>query len=288
MPELPEVEVTAQQLRTRIAGATLVAVRFSGKRLRHAFPRQALDGLCGQVVLGIGRRAKYLLLEFEAGWIAVHLGMSGTLQACHPDTPARPHDHVRIRCRLSDASMHDVVFHDPRRFGSFQWIRRSDVTAATSLGDWLGDSARGIEPFDPAFNGDWLYRQSRGKTTPIKQWLMSGQTVVGVGNIYACEALFAAGIHPGRAARAISKVRYGRLAVAIQQILTDAIAAGGSTISDFLGADGKAGRYGQSHRVYGRENDVCPRCEATGRTNATIHRMAQQQRSTFYCRVCQR
>ena len=287
MPELPEVEVTAQHLGAVVQGATLLSAHFSGKRLRHPFPRQALAGLAGQTLRRVGRRAKYLLLEFDPGCVAVHLGMSGVMQCCDPQTPPQLHDHVRLLFRLPSGRRQDVVFHDPRRFGSFQWIDRAGLSQADDIGQHLGESARGMEPFDPAFDGDFLYRQSRGKTTPIKHWLMSGQTVVGVGNIYACEALFESGIHPSRAAGSISKVRYQTLAIAIRRILAAAIASGGSTISDFLGADGQAGRYGQSHQVYDHEGDPCPRCSQIGKAHVRIRRMVQQQRSTFYCYVCQ-
>lgn len=288
MPELPEVEVTAQHLGAAIQGATVVSFHFSGKRLRHPFPRQAMAALVGQKLRRVGRRAKYLLLEFDPGWVAVHLGMSGVMQCCEPTAPSRLHDHVRLAFRLPNGKRIDVVFHDPRRFGSFQWVERADFGDAQDLGEQLGESARGIEPFDPAFNGDFLYQQSRGKTTSIKHWLMAGQTVVGVGNIYACEALFESGIHPARAAGKISRPRYQALATAIQRILAAAIASGGSTISDFLGPDGQAGRYGQAHQVYDHEGMPCPRCAPKGNLQAKIHRMVQQQRSTFYCRVCQR
>lgn len=288
MPELPEVEVTVRQLRRTVEGATLLAAQFSGKRLRHPFPKKAVDHLSGQVLRHLGRRAKYLLLEFDAGWLAVHLGMSGVLQTCDPATAPRLHDHVRLHFRLASGDAQDVVFHDPRRFGSFQWFDRRMVQGQDDLGALLGDSARGCEPFDPSFDGMFLYRHSRGRSTPIKQWIMAGQTVVGVGNIYACEALFVSGIHPARAAGAISLSRYQSLAVAIQTILANAIAAGGSSISDFVGPDGQAGRYGPAHQVYDHEGEPCPRCRASGRPDATIRRMIQQQRSTFYCRVCQR
>lgn len=288
MPELPEVEVTAQHLAAAVQGARLVSAHFSGKRLRHPFPRQAMASLTGQRLRQVGRRAKYLLLEFDPGWVAVHLGMSGVMQCCDPATAARLHDHVRLSFRSDSGDAIDVVFHDPRRFGSFQWIGRADLGNDQDLGELLGESARGLEPFDSAFDGDFLYQQSRGKTTPIKHWLMAGQTVVGVGNIYACEALFESGIHPGRAAGSIAKPRYQSLAAAIRRILAAAIASGGSTISDFLGPDGQAGRYGQSHRVYDHEGAPCPRCASMGNPRAKIRRMVQQQRSTFYCCVCQR
>lgn len=288
MPELPEVEVTARHLGAALRGATLRSSQFSGKRLRHPFPRQAMASLVGQRLNQVSRRAKYLLLAFDNGWLAVHLGMSGVMQCCDPATPPRLHDHVRLSFRLDSGNMMDVVFHDPRRFGSFQWIDYAELGDTRDLGELLGESARGIEPFDPAFDGDFLYQQSRGKTTPIKHWLMSGQTVVGVGNIYACEALFESGIHPARAADSIARPRYQSLATAIRRILAAAIASGGSTISDFLGPDGQAGRYGGSHQVYDHEGAPCPRCISLGNSKAKIRRMIQQQRSTFYCCVCQR
>jgi len=284
MPELPEVEVTAAALRPALVGRRLAAWTFSGKRLRHPFPRQALRGLVGQPVISVGRRAKYVLLEFPSGWLAIHLGMSGSLHCQTGPIRRTLHDHVCLSFEGSGPSI-TAVFHDPRRFGSWQWLARSKL-GEQDIGEHLGASARGREPLDAQCTGAYLHACSRGRKTPIKHWLMAGDVVVGVGNIYACEALFAAGIHPKRKVGSIPLATFDALIHHVQRILSDAIAQGGSTISDFVAPDGQAGRYGQAHRVYGQEGVLCPRCgEASG---LRIRRMVQQQRSTFYCHGCQR
>jgi formamidopyrimidine-DNA glycosylase len=282
MPELPEVEVVVQSLRGQLAGARLTAARFSGKRLRHAFPQQAIDRLIGEPLQNVTRRAKFVILEFPSGWLAIHLGMSGAAQVCDRNVPSEMHDHVRLGFLLPNQQVCDLVYNDPRRFGSFQWFEKSQVSDVQALGALLGESAKGIEPFDPCFDGRLLFSQSRGSRAAVKPWLMQGSTVVGVGNIYACEALFASGIHPARAAGAISSARYERLATVTRDILRSAIEAGGSTIRDFVSADGAPGRYGQAHQVYGREGRPCSKCARP------IRRIVQQQRSTFYCYGCQR
>ena len=280
MPDLPEVEVTARALASRLEGACLDGWSFSGRALRHAFPADALAGLQGLPLRRIGRRAKYVLMTFDTGCLAIHLGMSGAMRCEEePPGPGLLHDHVRMSFRDACGRGLVAIFHDPRRFGSFQWLKRD---GAADIGLLLGESASGMEPLDPGFDGSFLHRASRGVRTSIKPWLMSGRLVVGVGNIYACEALFAAGIHPRRPARAVSRQRYERLALAIRRVLEDAIAAGGSSISDFIGPDGIPGRYGQSHRVYGREAAPCMVC------GTPIRRILQQQRSSFYCHACQR
>lgn len=282
MPELPEVEVTARALRQAISGCVFQGFRHSGKRLRHAFPRAALSRLIGMPVLSISRRAKYVLLEFEPGWVAVHLGMSGSIeQATVANQALGLHDHVLLEFGSSAGTSRALIFNDPRRFGSWQWLDRSQ-TQTSELGALLGDASSGIEPFDPRFNGQWMAESARGRRTGIKQWLMSGSTVVGVGNIYACEALFKSGIHPLRKASAISRMRYDRLAQAVKQILQAAIDSGGSTIQNFVGLHGEAGRYGQMHCVYGREGEPCLRC------SRPIRRLVIGQRSTFFCYGCQR
>ena len=284
MPELPEVEVTAQALRPALVGGQVMAWTCSGKRLRHPLPRRALADLVGQPLVAVGRRAKYVLLEFPKGWLAVHLGMSGSLQCVPCAQPPQMHDHLRMTFRCGDQVL-DMVFHDPRRFGSIQWVGRSTLGSG-DIASALGTSARGIEPLDSKFTGAYLFERSRQRQTSVKSWLMSGETVVGVGNIYACEALFAAQVHPKKKAGALSKAACEALAQHIRRILQAAIAHGGSTISDFVSPDGQAGRYGQSHQVYGHEGDPCPRCGPHRGTR--IRRIVQQQRSTFYCHGCQR
>ncbi|NBW01272.1 MAG: bifunctional DNA-formamidopyrimidine glycosylase/DNA-(apurinic or apyrimidinic site) lyase [Betaproteobacteria bacterium] len=282
MPELPEVEVTARALRQAISGCVFQGFRYSGKRLRHAFPRAALGRLIGTPVLSISRRAKYVLLEFEPGWIAVHLGMSGSMEQVRcRDHALGLHDHVMLEFESVKGESRLLVFNDPRRFGSWQWLDRRRAEKS-DLGALLGGASSGLEPFDSRFNGQWMAESARSRRVGIKQWLMSGSVVVGVGNIYACESLFEAGIHPLRKASAISRARYDYLANAVRRILQAAIDSGGSTIQNFAGLDGEAGRYGQKHCVYGREGEPCPRC------SRPIRRVIIGQRSTFFCHGCQR
>ena len=287
MPELPEVEVTAMHLREFLADTVLAQWSCSGKRLRHPVPKKAFSLLVGEPLLQIARRAKYLCLEFPQGWLVVHLGMSGSVQCLPLDAKTHSpttklHDHVVLRFRRPNSQEILFTYHDPRRFGSFQWFARQQAQTLQALGARLGSAALGVEPLEERFSGSYLFEHSRSVRTPIKNWLMSGRVVVGVGNIYACEALFSAGIHPARAAKAIAMPRYQRLANSIREILSQAITSGGSTISDFRAPDGESGRYGQSHRVYGREGEPCLNC------GSPIARIVQQQRSTFYCPSCQR
>jgi formamidopyrimidine-DNA glycosylase len=304
MPELPEVEVTARRIASALSGMSLLAFAASGKTLRYPIPLDAIQGLTGLALRAVTRRAKYLLLEFDSGWLAVHLGMSGSLQV-HQGLPVmQSHDHLQlIFCpsgsfrpgslaldSLNSDSLSSnkatagltLVLNDPRRFGSVQWIARAEGLDLKLLGGLLSPGASGMEPFDQRFCGDFLHDQAASKQTAVKPWLMQGHVVVGVGNIYASEALFAAGIHPARAAGRISLARYRILAKEIQRILQSAIAAGGSTIRDFLDADGQEGRYGQSHQVYGKAGMPCPACQQP------IRKIIQAQRSTFYCHGCQR
>jgi formamidopyrimidine-DNA glycosylase len=283
MPELPEVEVTACQLRGMLEGATLVDCQHSGKSLRHPFPKKAISALQGQALLAVRRRAKFLMLEFQAGWIVIHLGMSGSLRCCGPSEPAKLHDHVRVRFDFAGRGKPtDLIFHDPRRFGSFQWISSEHTKDWESAAQGLSRAGMGMEPFDSQLTAKALHEGARGSKSPIKQWLMNGRAIVGVGNIYASEALFDAGIHPRRKAGSISLSRFERLLSSVRTILRKAIDAGGSTLKDFEQPDGSAGSYRQSHRVYARPGEPCPRCKAP------IKKIIQQQRSTFYCHACQR
>ena len=279
MPELPEVEVTARALKPALTGQRLLAWRCSGKALRYPMPKHDLDRLVGQTLQTVDRRAKFLLFEFALGWLAIHLGMSGACRFAPLKAPLRLHDHLVLEFGPNRLAM---VLNDPRRFGSVQWISRDSAADMRALGACLGESAAGIEPFDPAFTGAFLRQAAAGRKTPIKPWLMQGNTVVGVGNIYACEALFAAGIHPARPAGRVSQARLEPLSCRIKEILASAIDQGGSTLRDFHSADGSPGRYGQSHQVYGRAGQACTAC------GTPIRRLIQSQRSTFYCHVCQR
>lgn len=282
MPELPEVEVTAQQLRAQLECACLASSWHSGKALRHPYPKRALEDLQGEALLAVRRRAKFLMLEFKTGWLVIHLGMSGSLRCCDPGALAQLHDHVRLCFALPKGRMREVVLHDPRRFGSLQWVPAKGFASWEQAGQGLSRAGLGFEPFDERLTAQFMHRSARGSRQCIKQWLMNGKVVVGVGNIYACEALFDAGIHPARKAGSIAVQRYENLLVSVRRILSQAIKSGGSTLRDFYQPDGASGNYRQSHQVYGREGEPCPHC------GARIRKIVQQQRSTFYCHACQR
>jgi len=290
MPELPEVEVTARHLHAALSGRPLLDCRSSGKALRLPVPVKALQAAAGSRLWSVYRRAKFLVLEFDSGWMLMHLGMSGVCRIQQPAQCAQPHDHVVLGFGPAQQGPEtgapnpvELVFNDPRRFGALRWAARSpSMNSKEKVYQLLGAVSQGLEPFDETFNGGYLHQHARGVRMAIKPWLMQGKTLVGVGNIYACEALFSAGIHPARAAGRISRPRFDRLAVEIGRILKAAIEAGGSTIRDFQGADGQPGRYGGAHQVYGRAGLACPVC------GSSIRRILLAQRSSFYCHVCQR
>jgi formamidopyrimidine-DNA glycosylase len=217
----------------------------------------------------VGRRAKYLLLETERGTLMVHLGMSGSLRIMPADTPPLYHDHIDI---VLDNEL-CLRYHDPRRFGSFHWLQ----SLQHPLLDHLGP-----EPLSDSFSGAYLYERSRRRRIPVKQFIMDGKVVVGVGNIYANEALFMAGIHPARAAGRIAEARYDILAGTIKQVLADAIEQGGTTLRDFVGGDGSPGYFAQQLRVYGREGQPCRVCRTP------LKEIRQGGRSTILCPRCQR
>lgn len=225
--------------------------------------------LPGQTVTSVGRRAKYLLINTKKGSAILHLGMSGSVCIVEHDTPATVHDHVDIE--FDSGVM--LRFRDPRRFGSLHW---SPDPFSHPLLKKLGP-----EPLGDEFDGDYLWRASRGRKVSIKQFIMNAHVVVGVGNIYASESLFVAGINPRRAAGRIAKRRYDRLANAIKDVLRKAIKAGGTTLRDFYGGEGEAGYFQQQLEVYAREDELCSRC------NSTITAIVQGQRSTYYCKHCQ-
>ncbi len=215
------------------------------------------------------RRAKYLLFQFETGNLILHLGMSGSLRVIPTVLPPRAHDHLDL---VFDE--HCLRFRDPRRFGLLDWTDRP-------LENHPLLKQLGPEPFDDLFTGDWLRQRAQGRRLAVKPFIMDQKIVVGVGNIYANEALFRAGIHPGRAAGKISLARYRQLADAIREVLTQAIAAGGTTLKDFTRSDGRPGYFSQSLAVYGRRGQPCLRC------GTPIRQQRQGQRSTWYCPRCQ-
>lgn len=271
MPELPEVETTRRGIAPILTGHRIIAVVVREPRLRQLVAPDLEDELRGRAIDGVRRRGKYLLLASGSGAILIHLGMSGSLRLVATDTPPGRHDHLDI---VFD---HDLALRltDPRRFGLVVWV--PDCPGSYPLLAGLGP-----EPLDPSWNGAALARAARGRRTAIKALIMDARIVVGVGNIYANEALFMAGIHPARPAGRISRRRLDALAEAIKQVLERAIEAGGTSLRDFVAEDGRPGYFAQSLQVYGREGQPCPRC------GGAIRRIRQFGRSTFYCPRCQR
>jgi formamidopyrimidine-DNA glycosylase len=240
------------------------------RRLRWPIPKEIDRVLPGEVIRGIRRRAKYLLLDTDAGTLLLHLGMSGSVRVIDQGEPAAKHDHVDIEVESGKA----LRFRDPRRFGSMLW--------STDPGRHPLLLGLGPEPLGPEFDGDYLWRIARGRRTSIKQLIMNAAIVVGVGNIYASESLFLAGIHPKRRADRVSPPRMRLLADSIRSVLDQAITAGGTTLRDFYGGDGEPGYFQLQLEVYGREDEACSRC---GKLVSVI---VLGQRSTYYCKRCQR
>jgi len=270
MPELPEVEITRRGIAPALTGQAITAVRVRDGRLRWPVPRRIGAILKGRVVRQVLRRAKYLLLDCGDGWLILHLGMSGSLRIIEPALPAGPHDHV-------DWVFGDVALRlrDPRRFGAVLWTEK-DVLEHPLL------AHLGVEPLSPEFSGELLYRASRGRRVGVKQFIMDHHVVVGVGNIYANESLFRAGIHPRTAAGRVSRARYDKLAGEIRATLKAALSAGGSSLRDFVHSDGASGYFQQQYFVYDRTGEACRVC------GGDIRVIRQGQRSTFYCPTCQR
>ena len=273
MPELPEVEVTRRGIAPHLEGQVVTDVILRREGLRWPFPTGLAEILRRQRVLATGRRGKYLLLHFAHGSLIIHLGMSGHLRILSGDPSPGKHDHVDLV--LGQARMR---FTDPRRFGAVLWHANEDG----DIESHLLLRALGVEPLGCADLALRLHRGTRTRSAPIKQVLLAGDIVVGVGNIYACESLFHAGIHPATSSRRISLPRYEKLAVQIQRVLAAAIEQGGSSLRDFIGADGQSGYFQQTYFVYDREGEDCRSC------GAAVKRIVQGQRSTFYCGRCQR
>lgn len=271
MPELPEVETTRAGIEPHVRGQTVQTVVVRQSQLRWPVSPELAGVLPGQTLHTVRRRAKYLLFEADTGHICLHLGMSGRLRIVPADTPVAKHDHVDIVL----ANDWTIRFNDARRFGSLFWL--ADDPDTFSLLAHLGP-----EPLGDAFDGDWLYARASGRSTSVKSFIMDSATVVGVGNIYACEALHAARIHPRRPAKRIGRARYRALAEAIRAVLADAVLAGGTTLRDYIGVTGDTGYFQLSLSAYGRAGEPCPRgC-------GPIRREVIGQRSTFFCPVCQR
>lgn len=272
MPELPEVETTRRGISPHLQGRRIVALEVREPRLRWPVDPALTSLLPGCRLNAVRRRAKYLLIEvIEQGTLIWHLGMSGSLRICAEAEPPMAHDHVDL-CLENEQRLR---FNDPRRFGFLLWTR-SPPEEHPQL------ARLGPEPLSGAFDGAWLHRRSRGRQVAVKNFLMNPEIVVGVGNIYACEALYAAGIHPARPAGRIARPRYERLALRVQELLESAIREGGTTLRDFVNSDGRPGYFRQSLQVYGREGQSCRSC------GASIRRRIIGQRSSFYCPRCQR
>jgi len=269
MPELPEVETTRRGL-IPLVGKTVRSAQVRNGALRWPVPESLPRQLAGRTLLDLQRRAKYILARFKHGTLLIHLGMSGRLCLLPHMEPPGKHDHVDILFE------HGAVLRlrDPRRFGAVLWME-GDPLQHPLLREL------GPEPLEDKFDGAYLYRATRHRHAPIKHVIMDSHLVVGVGNIYASESLFRARINPRIAAGRLSRARCDRLAQQIQATLQDALAAGGSSLRDFFGADGNPGYFQQQYYVYGRTDQPCRVC------GAPIRSMRQGQRSTFYCPKCQ-
>lgn len=272
MPELPEVETTRRGLEPHLVGQRIDSIEVRNPRLRWPVPGRLNEQASGVTIRSVERRAKYLLIDCGGkGWIIIHLGMSGRLRVLPQATPYSRHDHIDIL--LSSGML--VRFTDPRRFGALLWTSKhpSQHSLLSSLGP---------EPLEDSFDASWLHEQTRGRRVAIKLALMNSHIVAGVGNIYANEALFRARINPNTKAGRLSLQRCTTLVAAIKKTLTDAIAAGGSSLRDYFGTDGSPGYFQQQYMVYGRQGDPCKNC------GTEIRGARLGQRSTFYCTRCQR
>ena len=278
MPELPEVEVTRKGIAPHLIGRAIAAVAVREPRLRWRIP-ESVRSLAGRVVRSVKRRGKYLLLDCGDGHLILHLGMSGSLRLVAPGTKAGKHDHfdLAIGERGEGAPLltkRILRLRDPRRFGAVLWT--AEPPEAHPLIRHLG-----VEPLSRAFNANRLHALTRAHRTSIKQFLMDGRRIVGIGNIYASESLFLAGIHPRTRTSRLSPARCEQLVLAIKHTLRAAIRAGGSSLRDFVGSDGARGYFQLRARVYDREGQDCRRC------GTPIRRAVQGQRATYYCPNCQ-
>ena len=274
MPELPEVETTRRGIAPHLIGRRITSVVLRRPDLRWPIPPEIGELLPGQRIEDVERRAKYLLLHTAAGSALLHLGMTGVLRVLPADAPVGKHDHVDLGLEAAATGARVLRFTDPRRFGCLLWQAPG---ATHELLENLGP-----EPLTDDFDGDLLWRMSRGRTAAVKLFLMDNAVVVGVGNIYASEALFAAGIDPRRAAGSVSRARYARLAAEVKRILAWAIERGGTTLRDFINPDGMPGYFVRELQVYGREGEPCRTC------GTAIRQVVLGQRSTFWCPRCQK
>jgi len=271
MPELPEVETTLRGITPFVVKQRIKTINIYNASLRWPIDKVIVNELKNKIVLSTARRAKYLLLCFDNGTLILHLGMSGSLHIVEQKTPLQKHDHFE----MIFSNGKSLRLRDPRRFGAVLWTHD----------DWQAHKflkSLGPEPFDEMFTAEHLHKKSRNKSIPIKSFIMDGHVVVGVGNIYASESLFLAGIHPTQAAKKISLRRFGILVTAIKHILQLAIEQGGTTLKDFNSPEGKPGYFAQKLQVYGRKDLPCTTCKHP------IKHRAINQRASYYCTRCQK
>jgi len=268
MPELPEVETTKIGLAKLLINKTITKVEIFNPSLRWSIDKSIIKKLSNRTIKSFSRRGKYILFNLNQGHLMIHLGMSGKINVVDIDEPLKKHDHFLLHFNKKV-----MRYNDPRRFGSIFYLESLDHKLLNSLG---------VEPLEDSFHENYLFENSRNKTQNVKAFIMDSRIVVGVGNIYACESLYMAGINPKTKANKISKLRYINLTNNIRMVLKKAIKAGGTTLQDFAKVDGKPGYFSQELSVYGRENKKCYSC------NGKIERIIQNQRSTFYCPKCQK
>jgi len=274
MPELPEVETVVRGLRPVLEGAVLVRAEARRPDLRIPVPADFSERLTGRTVRSVRRRAKYILIELAGGDLAIfHLGMSGRLHIDRGDPELLPHDHIVLKTDRGDT----IRLNDPRRFGLVALDRVDTIDRHRLF------AGAGPEPLGNAFNGPALAAKLKGRRTPLKAALLDQKTVAGLGNIYVCEALFLAGLSPMRLARNVSARQAETLAGAIKDVLVKAIAAGGSSLRDYVQPSGELGYFQHQWAVYGREGGACPGCDCNAGETGGIRRIVQSNRSTFYC-----
>lgn len=270
MPELPEVETTRRGIEKHVINKQIFDVILRTKKLRWPIPARLKTNLKDQSISAVNRRGKYLLLTTGKGTLIIHLGMSGSLRVTDKTSPAKKHDHVDIV--FSDKLLR---LHDPRRFGAVLWTSNNPFQHKLL-------SSLGPEPLSQEFNGSYLYNHSRKRKISVKEFIMNSRIVVGIGNIYATEALYSSGINPLRAAGKISNTRYELLADNIKTVLTKALQCGGTTLRDFVNEEGKPGYFSIDLKAYGREGLPCMLC------NNPLRAVKQNQRTTTYCTHCQK
>jgi len=268
MPELPEVETTKNGLAKLLTNEVIKKVEIRNSNLRWKIEHSIQLNLINQTIRSFSRRGKYILFNLDRGHLMIHLGMSGKINVVDTQEQPQKHDHFLLHF---DKKV--MRFNDPRRFGSIFYLENLEHKLLNSLG---------VEPLEDSFHENYLFENSRNKSQNVKAFIMDSKVVVGVGNIYACESLYRAGINPKIKANEVSKQRYINLTNTIKEVLRKAIKAGGTTLQDFAKVDGKPGYFSQELSVYGRENENCHNC------NGKIKRIVQNQRSTFYCPKCQK